>query len=108
MKLSLKTLASAGLCILLCLPPASAQTQTVPPASINIVVVEGEGVATNVRERVSRNPAVRIEDDDHRPIPGAAVVFSLPVSGTSGEFTDGGKNLAVMTDRNGVAVAHGL
>jgi hypothetical protein len=78
------------------------------PARIDILVVAGEGVTSSVRQRVTQDPAVKIEDDDHRPVAGVPVVFALPVSGTSGEFGNGAKTLAVMTDKAGVAVAHGL
>lgn len=77
-------------------------------ARIDIVVVEGEGVTSNIRQRVSRDPVVRVEDDDHRPVAGAAVVFALPVSGSSGEFPNGSKTLTVVTDKDGVATAQGL
>jgi hypothetical protein len=36
------------------------------------------------------------------------VVFALPVSGTSGEFSNGTKSLTLVTDKSGLAVAHGL
>jgi hypothetical protein len=78
------------------------------PAHIEIVTVEGEGATSKARQRVSREPAVRVEDDDHRPIPGAAVVFALPVSGSSGEFLNGSKTLTTVTDKDGVATASGL
>jgi len=78
------------------------------PVRIDVVVVEGEGLTTNVRERVAHDPAVRIEDDDHRPVAGAVVVFALPVSGTSGEFPNGTKSLTVVTDKDGMATASGL
>ena len=78
------------------------------PVRIDVLVVEGEGVTNKAGQRVSHDPVVRVEDDDHRPIAGAAVVFALPVSGTSGEFPNGSKTLTVVTDKNGVAAAHGL
>jgi hypothetical protein len=78
------------------------------PGRINIIVVEGEGVTGAVRQRALHDPVVMIEDDDHRPIAGAVVVFGLPVSGTSGEFSNGTKNLMLMTDQSGRAIAHGL
>ena len=86
-------------------PAAIAQTL---PSQINIAVVSGEGAATPARQRVTQDPAVRIEDDDHQPVVGVPVVFALPVSGTSGEFTNGSKTLTVMTDKTGLAAAHGL
>lgn len=101
-----------GLCVLLCFPglPVVTLAQNPPnlPARIEVVVVEGEGATSKVRERVAHDPVVRIEDDDHRPIAEASVVFALPISGTSGEFTNGAKTLTVMSDRNGQAAAHGL
>src|SRR5204862_7661711 len=75
---------------------------------IELVVMQGEGVTTGVRQRVAHDPVVKLEDDDHRPIAGAAVVFALPVSGASGEFFNGAKNLTAVTDENGLAVARGL
>jgi hypothetical protein len=97
-----------GLCFLISLDglfPAMAQDV---PARIDIIVVAGEGVTSAIRQRVTQEPAVRIEDDDHRPVAGVPVVFALPVSGTSGEFTNGSKTLAVLTDKDGLATAHGL
>jgi hypothetical protein len=87
------------------LPRAFAQDV---PARIDIVVVEGEGVTNKVRQRVSPDPAVRVEDDNHQPVAGAVVVFALPVSGATGEFVNGSKTLTLMTDKNGMAVANGL
>jgi hypothetical protein len=78
------------------------------PARISIVVVEGEGATSGARQRLARDPAVKVEDDDHRPISGAAVVFALPVSGASGEFLNGTKTVSVVTDQEGVAKAAGL
>lgn len=78
------------------------------PVRIDLVVAEGEGVVNNLRQRVAHDPVVRVEDDDHRPIAGAAVVFTLPISGASGEFGNGSKNLTVMTDKDGLAAARGL
>jgi hypothetical protein len=78
------------------------------PARITLLVIEGEGVTVGVRQRVTRDPVVKVEDDDHRPVSGAAVVFALPVSGASGEFMNGSKTLPVVTGPDGLAVAHGL
>jgi hypothetical protein len=98
-----------GLCLLISLdgmsPAAFAQSL---PTRLNIVVVAGEGASTPARHRVTQDPEVRIEDDDQQPVPGVTVVFALPVSGTSGEFVNGSKTLAAVTDKAGVATAHGL
>jgi len=87
------------------LPPLNAQD---PPAHIDLVVAAGDGVTVNPRQRPPEDPAVRVEDDDHRPVAGATVVFSLPVSGTTGEFTSGSKSLTVITGPDGIATAHAI
>ncbi len=94
-------------CLLACLLCAALWAQSMPK-EIGLVVVEGEGVVNRLRQRAAHDPAVRVEDDEHRPIAGAAVVFTLPVSGTTGEFTNGSKNLTVVTNHDGLAVAQGL
>ncbi len=79
-----------------------------PPTELNIVVVEGEGASNQVRQRVSREPVIRVEDENHQPITGAAVVFTLPTEGATGEFGNGSKSLTVTTDSQGRATAQGL
>lgn len=86
-------------------PPASAQTL---PKELNIIVVAGEGTVNNPRHRVSREPVIRVEDENHKPIAGAAVVFTLPTEGTTGEFGNGSKTITVMTDSGGEAKGQGL
>ena len=88
-----------------CISPAPAQTL---PTAINIVVIEGEGAINNVRERVTREPLVLIEDENHKPVSGAAVVFTLPTEGASGDFPNGSKTLTMVTDPSGKAMAKGL
>ncbi len=78
------------------------------PTRIQVVVVAGEGLTTNVHERVAHDPTVRVEDDDHRPVAGAVVAFALPISGASGEFINGVKNVSVTTSDDGIAVARGM
>src|ERR1035437_929256 len=85
--------------------PLHAQTL---PTELNIVVVEGEGAINNVRQRVAREPVVRVEDENHKPIAGAAVVFTLPTEGATGEFSNGGKSLTMITDSQGRATAQSL
>jgi hypothetical protein len=104
-----KNLLTVGLCVLVAsdvmTPAACAQSL---PARIDLLVVEGEGVTNDVRQRTARDVAVKVEDDDHRPVAGASVVFALPISGASGEFANGSRNLNAVTNQEGLAVAHGL
>jgi hypothetical protein len=87
------------------IPGAQAQTL---PTQLNLVVVEGEGAINSIRQRVTRDPVVRVEDENNKPIAGAVVVFTVPTDGASGEFGNGSKNVTVTTDNQGVAKAQGL
>jgi hypothetical protein len=78
------------------------------PPVLNLVIVEGEGAINNVKQRVNRDPIVQVEDENHRPIAGAAVIFFLPDQGASGTFVNGSKTLTVTTNEQGRAVATGI
>lgn len=86
-------------------PPVYAQNL---PTELNIVVVQGEGTINNVRQRVNKEPIIQVEDENHKPVAGAAAVFTLPTEGATGSFGNGGKSLTVMTDAQGRATAQGL
>jgi len=75
---------------------------------LNLVVVEGEGAINNIKQRTAREPVIQVEDQNHRPIAGAAVVFTLPSQGASGTFAGASHSLTVMSDSQGRAIAHGL
>jgi hypothetical protein len=97
------------LCPLLAVPPQTARAQQAEPVTqLNIVIVEGEGAVNNLRQRVVREPIVRVEDQNHKPVAGAVVFFLLPGDGSGGTFADGAKQLTVMTDSNGQAAARGM
>jgi hypothetical protein len=83
-----------------------ASAQAAP--ALNLVVVEGEGAINNIRQRTAREPIVQVEDENHRPVAGAIVTFTLPNNGASGVFTNGARTLTVTTDNQGQAVARGL
>ncbi|MGA3201629.1 MAG: hypothetical protein ABSF12_03930 [Bryobacteraceae bacterium] len=82
-------------------PPAA-------PPRLFINIVEGEGTLNNVKQRVNREPIVQVEDENHKPIAGAAVIFFLPTSGPSGTFANGSQTLTVTTDSLGRASATGI
>jgi len=88
--------------------PAPARAQEPGAGQLNIVVVEGEGAINNIRQRTAREPIVQVEDENHKPVAGAVVVFLLPNQGASGTFANGSHMLTVTTDAQGRAVAHGL
>jgi hypothetical protein len=85
--------------------PLGAQTA---PGGLNLVVVEGEGAINNIRQRTAREPVVQVQDENHKPVAGAAVVFTLPSNGAGGTFAEGARTLTVITDNQGRAVAHGF
>jgi hypothetical protein len=75
---------------------------------LNLVVIEGDGAVNNIRQRTAREPIVQVQDENHKPVAGAIVVFTLPTSGAGGTFANGAHTLTVATDSQGQAVAHGL
>src|SRR5437667_10956034 len=75
---------------------------------LNLVVVEGEGQINNIKQRTAREPVVQVEDENHRPVAGAIVVFTTPSNGASATFASGSHTLTVTTDAQGRAVASGL
>jgi len=90
---------------------AKAQVPAQEPGStpkLNLVIVEGEGAINNIRQRTAREPIVQVEDQNHKPVAGAVVVFLLPDHGASGVFANGSHTLTVVSDAQGRAVAKGL
>lgn len=100
----------ATVLILLILPRLDAQNPAdpAPPRKLAIVTVGGEGAINNTGQVASQSPAVRIEDENARPLSGVSVVFTLPTEGPSGEFRRGDKTQVVVTEADGIATAHGM
>jgi len=87
--------------------PGAPQTQP-PPTTLSVIVVRGDGATGRIRQRSGQDPAVRILDENDKPVAGAAVVFTLPTEGATGAFGNGSKTLMVLTDHDGMAPAQGL
>jgi hypothetical protein len=85
---------------------SSAVAQTA--ANISVVVVAGEGAINNVSERVNREVIVLVEDQNHKPVTGAAVSFFLPNEGPGGTFPNGTNSLTTTTNEQGRASARGI
>jgi len=109
-RFAIRSLAT-GLSFLVAALPVMAQAPSAQdrplPTELNLVVVEGEGAINNIRQRVARDPVVRVEDENHKPIAGAIVVFTLPTEGATGDF-NGQKTITVNTDAQGQAIGKGL
>jgi hypothetical protein len=79
-----------------------------PAHTLSLVIVEGDGAINNIRQRTAREPIVQVQDENHKPVAGAAVVFLLPEHGAGGTFADGSHTLSVITNSSGRAAAHGI
>jgi hypothetical protein len=99
---------AVGLAFLLTVDGASVWGQQPASPKLNIVIVEGDEAINNIRQRTAREPIVQVEDENRRPVAGAAVIFLTPRHGPSSVFADGTHSLTVTTDQNGRAVARGL
>jgi hypothetical protein len=75
---------------------------------LNLVIVEGEGAINNIRQRTAREAIVQVQDENHKPVAGASVIFLLPSQGAGGAFANGSQTLAVTSDSQGNAVARGF
>jgi hypothetical protein len=99
---------AVGLTLLLTFESATGWAQEPVQPKLNIVIVEGDEAINNIRQRTAREPIVQVEDENHKPVAGAAVVFLTPQHGPSAVFADGTHSTTVMTDANGRAIARGL
>ncbi len=88
--------------------PSQAPGEQAPVAKLNLVVVKGEGAINNIKQRTAREVVVQVEDENRKPVAGAAVVFLLPNSGPGASFADGGKLYTAITDQNGRASVSSL
>ncbi len=75
----------------------------ITPARLALIVIEGDGAINNVKQRTTRETIVRVEDENHKPVVGAAVMFLLPSDGPGGVFTNGASSSTVLTDTQGQA-----
>lgn len=81
-----------------------------PPRSLQIMILDGEGALNNIQQRTAREPIVQVQDENHKPVAGALVLFTIHGSGAGagGTFADGLTTLSVTTGPDGRAQARGL
>src|ERR1700683_5308119 len=103
----LAMIAALGQLVVFFGPFTHAQATNPSPALV-ITILDGEGALNDIRQRTAREPIVQVEDENHKPIAGAAVLFTLPGSGPSGFFAGGAQTFSTITDSAGRAAAHGL
>lgn len=102
--------AAAGNAGLLAMAKPAEMTEQLQAAAprLSLLVLEGEGAINNIKQRTAREPIVEVQDENHRPVAGALVLFALPRTGPSGTFANGATTLRVTTDAQGRAAARGL
>jgi hypothetical protein len=99
----------AVFCALFLALPAVMRAQAANAApALFVTILDGEGALNDIRQRTAREPIVEVQDENHKPIAGAAVLFALPGSGPGGAFAGGAQTFSTVTDSAGRAVAHGL
>jgi hypothetical protein len=92
-------------CLFLLMQTAGAQSL---PQQIQIAVLEGEGSSSDIRQHLGHEIVVDIENENQKPLAGAAVVFTLPTEGATGNFRNGGKSLTVVSDSQGRVAVQGI
>lgn len=87
-----------------------AQASAAPAPALQIVILEGEDVSNNIKERTAREPIVQVQDENHKPVAGAAVLFSIDSQGShaGASFLHGAKTYSGTTDADGKVTAHGF
>ncbi len=78
------------------------------PKSLFITIIQGEGALNDIRTRTAREPIVQVDDENHKPVAGALVIFSLDKSGSSYANFGGMSSISVHTDAAGRAFASGF
>lgn len=86
------------------------QTTAPPAPALQIAILEGEDVSNNIKERTAREPIVQVTDENHKPVAGAAVLFTVDSGGghAGASFLHGAKTFSGTTDSQGKVVAHGF
>lgn len=78
------------------------------PNKLFIQILDGEGALNDIRSRTAREPIVQIQDENHKPVAGAVVLFTTPDSGPSAVFSNGLTRFQTTTGLDGKATAQGL
>jgi len=85
-----------------CSVAAQASLAAQSEVGLRLQIVQGEGSRNIIGQTAAVPIAVRVTDRNDQPIAGAAVIFTAPDSGASGDF-DGEVTFRAMTDEKGTA-----
>lgn len=88
---------------------ATAESPSGQPNKLFITILDGEGALNDIRARTAREPIVEVDDENHKPVAGALVLFALDNGGGSpyASFA-GAQTVSVTTDAAGRASAQGF
>lgn len=105
----LLTISMSGALCPLALADTGSEPAHAQPHALNITILEGEGALNNIRERDAREPIVQVQDENHKPVAGALVLFAVNDSGGgAGAAFNGLHTLNVTTGPDGIAQAEGF
>jgi hypothetical protein len=90
--------------------PGVAAPATGQPKGLFINIIEGEGALNDIRTRTAREPIVEVDDENHRPVAGALVLFAIDNGGSGSPFAtfSGANSVSVQTDAAGRAAGRGF
>ena len=76
---------------------------------LHINILEGEEALNNIKERTAREPIIQVEDENHKPVAGAVIIFtslrgSNGAGGTFNTFTQ----YRTVTNAEGKAIGRGF
>ena len=96
--------------LVLYVPQARAQVHVAPPQGLRIMILSGEGALNNIEARTAREPVVQVQDQNHKPVAGAAVLFTIHggSNGAGGTFQNKSNTFSTVTNADGIAVATGF
>ncbi len=81
---------------------AAAQVAGQPDAGgLSITIIDEGKPIMNTRQRVNREAIVQVEDENHKPVAGALVLFLAPDNGPSATFSNGARSISLTTDEQG-------
>ena len=95
-----KTYFAAVMAVLISMPTGVAGDAV----GLTITVLAGDGAFNNIRQRIGRNPVIRVDGADGKPVAGASVTFRAPLDGPGGTFGQGPLFHSI-TDATGQAMA---
>ncbi len=80
------------------------------PKALFINIIEGEGALNDIRTRTAREPIVEVDDENHKPVAGALVLFAIDNGGSGSPFAtfSGANAVSVQTDAAGRAAGRGF